>query len=305
MSSATAPERRPFPTLARPRGRASTALWVSYAILSVLLVVYVVSVVARSAGLIPGNAFWDWIDGWGIVVFEMILAGMLLARGFSRLPGRAVPLVLGAAVFAWALGDFVITWEGANPPTPSYADAAYVFFYPLAYAAIVLMLRKEIKRLLPATWLDGAIAGLGAAAVCAAFAFPSVLRLLGTDITPLGAAVNLVYPIGDVLLLALVVGGSAILPGRRLPWLLFATACAVNGVGDTFNLLSAELQVGTIADAIAWPIAIALMSMSVWVPPGRRDLFEAGKMPGFVLPEPEHLPGSRSCSPGRCSIQWD
>jgi diguanylate cyclase len=267
------------------------ALWISYAGLSALLIAYVTSVVVRSVAVTPGSAFWDWIDGWGIVTFELILAGLLLARGFVSLPGRAIPLVLGAAVFAWALGDFVITWEGANPPTPSYADAAYVFFYPLAYAAIVLMLRKEIRRLLPATWLDGGIAGLGAAAVCAAFAFPSVLKLLGADISPLGAAVNLIYPIGDVLLLGLVVGGTAVLPGRRRPWLLFATACAVNGVGDTFNLLSANSQTGTIVNAIAWPIGILLMSMSVWVPPGRRELIEAGKMPGFLLPGAGALAG--------------
>jgi diguanylate cyclase (GGDEF)-like protein len=267
------------------------ALWISYAGLSALLIAYVTSVVVRSAAVTPGSAFWDWIDGWGIVAFELILAGLLLARGFVRLPGRAIPLVLGAAVFAWALGDFVITWEGANPPTPSYADAAYVFFYPLAYAAIVLMLRKEIKRLLPATWLDGGIAGLGAAAVCAAFAFPRVLELLGADISRLGAVVNLIYPIGDVLLLGLVVGGTAVLPGRRRPWLLFATACGVNSVGDTFNLLSPNSQTGTLVNAIAWPTAILLMSMSVWVPPGRRELIEAGKMPGFLLPGAGALAG--------------
>jgi diguanylate cyclase (GGDEF)-like protein len=267
------------------------ALWISYAGLSALLIAYVTSVVVRSVAVTPGSAFWDWIDGWGIVAFELILAGLLLARGFVRLPGRAIPLVLGAAVFAWALGDFVITWEGANPPTPSYADAAYVFFYPLAYAAIVLMLRKEIKRLLPATWLDGGIAGLGAAAVCAAFAFPRVLALLGADISSLGAVVNLIYPIGDVLLLGLVVGGTAVLPGRRRPWLLFATACGVNSVGDTFNLLSPNSQTGTLVNAIAWPTAILLMSMSVWVPPGRRELIEAGKMPGFLLPGAGALAG--------------
>ena len=135
---------------------------------------------------------------------------------------------------------------------------------------------------LPATWLDGAIAGLGAAAVCAAFAFHAVFRSLGGD--PFGVAVNLVYPIGDVLLLALVVGGTAILPGRRLPWLLFATACAVNGVGDTFNLFGTTEQVGVVFNGIAWPIAITLMSISVWVPPGRRELLEGGKLPGFLLP---------------------
>jgi len=245
-----------------------------------LLTAYIVSLLVRS----PGDA-WPWIDGWGVAVYEVILALLLVARGFSRLPGRAVPLVLGSAVLAWACGDVVLTlesWGGATVTAPSPADAFYVCFYPLAYAAIVLMLRKEVKRLLPATWLDGAIAGLGAAAVCAAFAFHAVFRSLGGD--AFGVAVDLVYPIGDVLLLALVVGGTAVLPGRRLPWLLFATACAVNGVGDTFNLFGSTAQVGVVFNGIAWPIAITLMSVSVWVPPGRRELLDGGKLPGFVLP---------------------
>jgi diguanylate cyclase len=245
-----------------------------------LLAAYIVSLMVRS----PGDS-WPWIDGWGVAAYEVILGSLLLSRAFSGLPGRAIPLVLGSAVLAWAAGDVILTWEswgGASVGEPSLADAFYVCFYPLAYAAIVLMLRKEIKRLLPATWLDGAIAGLGAAAVCAAFAFHAVFRSLGGD--PFGVAVNLVYPIGDVLLLALVVGGTAILPGRRLPWLLFATACAVNGVGDTFNLFGTTEQVGIVFNGIAWPIAITLMSMSVWVPPGRRELLQGGKLPGFLLP---------------------
>ena len=245
-----------------------------------LLTAYIVSLMVRS----PDDS-WPWIDGWGVAAYEVILGILLLARAFSGLPGRAVPLVLGSAVLSWAAGDVVLTWEswgGASVGSPSLADVFYVGFYPLAYAAIVLMLRKEIKRLLPATWLDGAIAGLGAAAVCAAFAFHAVFRSLGGD--AFGVAVNLVYPIGDVLLLALVVGGTAILPGRRLPWLLFATACAVNGVGDTFNLFGTTEQVGIVFNGIAWPIAITLMSISVWVPPGRRELLDGGKLPGFLLP---------------------
>jgi diguanylate cyclase (GGDEF)-like protein len=252
-----------------------------------LLVAYIVSLLLRS----PSDT-WPWVDGWGVCAYELILVGMLVARGFSGRPGRAVPVVLGAAVLAWALGDVVLTWEtwgGGPTPDPSLADAFYVCFYPLAYVAIVLMLRKEIRRLLPATWLDGAIAGLGAAAVCAAFAFHIVVRSVGGS--PVAVAIDLIYPIGDVVLLALVVAGSAILPARRLPWLLFAAACAVNAVGDTFNLLSPTdangavlAQVGTVFNGIAWPTAITLMSLSVWVPPGRRDLLEGGKLPGFVLP---------------------
>ncbi len=249
--------------------------------MSILLTAYIVSLMVRS----PDDS-WPWVDGWGVAAYELILAALLLARGFTKRPGRAIPLTLGAGVMAWALGDVAITaegWNGADVGIPSLADAFYVCFYPLAYAAIVLMLRREIKRLLPATWLDGAIAGLGAAAVCAAFAFHAVLRSVSGEVQPIWA-VDLVYPIGDVLLLALVVGGTAILPGRRLPWLLFATACAVNGVGDTFNLFGSTAQVGVVFNGIAWPTAITLMSISVWVPPGRRDLLEGGKLPGFVLP---------------------
>ncbi|MHB8488409.1 MAG: putative bifunctional diguanylate cyclase/phosphodiesterase [Candidatus Dormibacteria bacterium] len=280
MSSAAPRERRAPPTFLSATGRAPRAIWVVYAVMGSLLTAYIVSLLVRS----PGDT-WPWIDGWGVAVYEVILALLLVARGFSRLPGRAVPLVLGSAVLAWACGDVVLTlesWGGATVTAPTPADAFYVCFYPLAYAAIVLMLRKEVKRLLPATWLDGAIAGLGAAAVCAAFAFHAVFRSLGGD--AFGVAVDLVYPIGDVLLLALVVGGTAVLPGRRLPWLLFATACAVNGVGDTFNLFGSTAQVGVVFNGVAWPIAITLMSVSGWVPPGRRELLDGGKLPGFVLP---------------------
>jgi diguanylate cyclase (GGDEF)-like protein len=249
------------------------------------LAAYIVAVIVRGP-----DASWPWIDGWGVVGFEFIAAGLLLARTLRKGPGRTIALVLGAAVFAWALGDAILTWEewnGGTAPTPSLADLSYVCFFPLAYVALILMLRKEITRLLPATWLDGAVAGLGAAAACAAFAFHAIETSIGPSVSAFGVAVNLVYPIGDVLLLALVVGGTAVLPGRRLPWLLFAAACGVNTIGDTFNLFSSSgvsTQVGDIFNGVAWPTAILLMSMSVWVPAGRRDLVESGRIPGFVLP---------------------
>jgi diguanylate cyclase (GGDEF)-like protein len=44
-------------------------------------------------------------------------------------------------------------------------------------------------------------------------------------------------------------------------------------------------------NGIAWPIAITLMSISVWMPPGRRDLVEGGKLPGFLLPGAGALAG--------------
>jgi hypothetical protein len=119
---------------------APTALWVAYAVMCALLIAYIASLVIRS----PSDQ-WPWVDGWGVCIYELIVVGMLFARAFSKQPGRAVAIVLGSAVLAWALGDVVLTWEtwtGAAAPVPSLADVFYVSFYPLAYAAIVLMLRK-------------------------------------------------------------------------------------------------------------------------------------------------------------------
>ena len=102
----------------------------------------------------------------------------------------------------WTAGDIALTIEslhGATPPTPSVADIFYIAFYPAAYLALALLLRRESSRLVPATWLDGAVAGLGAAALCAAFAFQSIVHLAGDG--PAAVATELAYPVGDVLLL--------------------------------------------------------------------------------------------------------
>jgi hypothetical protein len=205
---------------------------------------------------------------------EIAASTLCLARGL--IPGhgsrkaRPVALVLGAALLSWTAGDIVLTFEslgGATPPTPSLADAFYLFFYPLAYVAVLMFIRGEIRRLSSANWLDGAIAGLGAAAACAAFAFHSILRSTGSDLA--GTVTNLAYPIGDVLLLGLIVGAFAALSGRRrTPWILLAAGIGLNVVGDTSNLFQNSLgasRFGVILNAIAWPTAIVVMSMAVWL----------------------------------------
>src|SRR5256884_1064208 len=258
-------------------------LWTVYGLLGVLVVAYLSSLIFRG----PDQS-WPLVDDWMTAGFEIIAGALCMARAVGRRRSRAIPLVLGGALLAWAAGDLLLalgSLGGATPPTPSLADAFFLGFYPLAYVALVLLLRTEVREFIPATWLDGAVAGLGAAALCAAFAFTAILRSLGGD--PLAMATNLAYPIGDVLLLGLAVGGTAILPRRRPPWLLLAVGCGINTVGDTFNLFNsagAETHVGNIADGIAWPAAILLMSMSVWLRRGHFDPLASPRAPGFLLP---------------------
>jgi diguanylate cyclase (GGDEF)-like protein len=262
--------------------RSGKRVWAVYGCLGIFVAFYLVFVVVRR-----NSPYSPLVDGWLVDTMEVVAAGMCIAKGLVRRPGRAVALTLGFGLLAWALGDVALTIEslgGATPGVPSVADGFYLAFYPLTYVAVVLFMRGHIRRLTTPSWLDGAVAGLGAAAVLAAFAFPSLLRAAGGG--SLSVATNLAYPVGDLLLLALVVGATALLPGqRKAPWLLIAGGIFLTVVGDTSNLFGSSAGVwGGVADGIGWPTATLLISMSVWLRPRPSDPLVQQKPTGFVLP---------------------
>jgi len=266
------------------RYRAERGLWVAYALMALLLVGYLASLIVRG----PGRSS-ELLDGWSVDGFEMLAAALCIVRGFTRRPGRAVALTLGFGLFMWASGDIALTVEslgGGTPSTPSLADAFYLGFYPLTYVAAVTFMRGEVRRLATPSWLDGAVASVGTASVCAAFAFERVLHLAGG--TSAATATNLAYPVGDVLLLSLVVGGSTVMSGRRkAPWLLMAAGMAINALGDTASLFGTSFgasRLGFIFDAIAWPTSMLVLSMSVWLRPHPSDLQILRKPALFVIP---------------------
>jgi diguanylate cyclase len=268
-----------------PRSSRPRAIWVGYGVLGALLLAYLGLLIAR-----PASASSTVIDGWGVAAFNIVGACMCLARGLTTRTARLVPLALGASLLCWGLGDLTLTIEslgaGGEPPSPSLADAFYLAFFPLAYVGIVLFIRGEVRHLTTPSWLDSAIAALGAAAVCGTFAFHSILgsEAGGT----LALATNLAYPVGDLLLLALVVGSAAMLAGRsRAPWILLATGMAVNAAGDTFNLFGSGIgasHLGVVVDGVAWPCAILLVSMAMWIPRGHANPLAVQKPTGFLLP---------------------
>ena len=252
--------------------------------MGIILAGYLVSLILRSDG-----QRWLWLDGWGICAIELVASGLCIVRSRVGRPGRAIALVLGLGLLSWTLGDIVLTIEslsGTTPPTPSLAEVFYLGFYPLAYAAVLMFIRGDARSLTVPNWMDGAIAGLGAAAACAAFAFHNIVTSTGAN--PAATVTNLAYPIGDVLLLGLVVGGFAALSGRRrTPWMLLATGMALNVVGDTSNLSQNSLgasRFGFILNAVAWPTAIVVMSIAVWLRERPANLVATERPLGLVLP---------------------
>jgi diguanylate cyclase (GGDEF)-like protein len=271
--------------------RTTKWIWTGFALLSLLMVAYLISLIVRT----PAQQ-WTWLDGWSICAIEAVASFMCIARGLNRHPGRAAPLALGFALLSWTIGDVFLTFEslgGKTPSTPSWADLFYIGFYPLAYVAAVQILRKAMGRLSRPNWLDGLVAGLGAASVCAAFAFHSIVHAAGGS--ALSAATNLTYPVGDLLLLSLVIGGTVLLSGRgATPWLLLAAGICLNVFGDTFNLFQngiLDSRIGSDVNAMAWPASIVLMSMSVWMKPRTLDPMREQRTAGFLLPSTAAVAG--------------
>ncbi|MGD0853828.1 MAG: bifunctional diguanylate cyclase/phosphodiesterase [Acidimicrobiales bacterium] len=259
-------------------------IWTGFVVLSLLMVAYLISLLVRRP-----DQQWTWLDGWCICGVEAVASLMCIVRGLNKHPGRGAPLALGFGLLSWTIGDVFLTFEslgGKTPPTPSWADLFYIGFYPLAYIATVQILRKAMGRLSRPNWLDGVVAGLGAAAVCAAFAFHSIVHAAGGS--ALAAATNLTYPVGDLLLLSLVIGGTVLLSGRgATSWFLLAGGICLNVFGDTFNLFQngiLDSRIGTDVNAVAWPISIVLMSMSVWLKPRTLDPMREQRTAGFMLP---------------------
>ncbi len=256
-----------------------------YWLLGLILLGYAVSLVVRANG-----ADTTLIDGWGTATYELVASGLVLLRAAVSPRDRRFCMALGIGMALWALGDFAETYAGLhNPdlPTPVLANYLWVGFFPLAYVGVMLLMRQELRKFTAANYLDGVVVTLTCAAAFAAFAFGAIQKAVGDDAVTV--AWNLIYPVGDILLLILSLGAAAMAPpGRRARWYLMAAASLANTIGDVCALFDNSLDpthFGYFWDSLAWPLSLFLFSLSVWVPshrPAESELKETSS--GFAIP---------------------
>jgi diguanylate cyclase (GGDEF)-like protein len=232
---------------------------------------------AFAVSVIPGVrhgtvAFWDtWIYDAVSVTATTVCVGRAIARRAERL----ARLALGASLIASTGGD--VTWSilsaAGDPGSPSLADAGWLAFYPLGYAGLVLLTRSRTATRQAGSWLDGLISGLAAASIVAALAWDTIAT--GAVGSPAAIGTALAYPIGDLLLVILVLGAFALTgwrPDRGL--LLIGAGLLAWGAADTVYLYGTARGTYVAGGPIdlLWPLGMTLIGVGALQRPSQRRL---------------------------------
>ncbi len=214
--------------------------------------------------------------------------GMCVARALLVENDRLAWSVLGAGTVSWGVAS--VYWSlflkhMETPPYPSIADVFYLAFYPAAYIALMLLARRHLRTIGPSMWLDGLIGMSAVGAVGVAFVVPSVVADTGGSTAVV--VTNLAYPLGDLLLIALVVGVFALTswrPGRN--WLLIGGGLMLLAIADSvylYRVANGTFVEGALLDAI-WPAGMVLLAVAAWQTAPRAATFRSQAWPVLVVP---------------------
>ena len=238
---------------------------------------------------VGGQGLDGFTDNW---LYDAVVAGSAvscLARGVLISQERLAWLMLGSALALDATGEVYYTLafgDSANPPIPSLADLFYLLYYIGAYAGLVLLVRARTERFSASTWLDGAIAAMTSAALIAALAFEPIAHA-ATEGDAAAIATNFAYPVGDLILFALVVAALALSgwrPGRA--WLLLAIGLALSAIADTAYLYQSAKDtyvVGGLLDSL-WIASALAIGLSAWQRPPAKHAFRIEGRRLLVVP---------------------
>ena len=148
----------------------------------------------------------------------------------------------------------------------------------------MLLVRRRLPHIDSRLWLDGLIAALTTGAVSAAVVFSAVQATTGGDAA--AAATNLAYPLGDMVLIAIVIGAMTAGRGRLdRTWLFFGVGVTVWAVSDSIYLK--QVAEGTYALNgvldLGWPVGALLIGLSAWQP-AVHERVRGERLPSVVMP---------------------
>jgi diguanylate cyclase len=247
--------------------RIAHQVWITEAALGALLIAYAVDIViGRHFGVTR-------LEAGGVADGVEFLAALLcFVRASTRSTGRSAALLVGLSILWWSVGDAlhtILAVHGASATALSAVAFIRLGFYPLILGAVVVFALDGTRQPSASALLDGAIAGLGAAAAFALVDFRAVVDI-GTTST-ISSIAHVAFPIGDLAFFGFVVAAAAITRRwRETPWVLIGCAALFTPIGNPSSLLHVyfgSATATTVASSIAWPIVFVLLSLALWIDP--------------------------------------
>jgi two-component system cell cycle response regulator len=213
------------------------------------------------------------------------LVGVLLcaARAIRVPEQRAAWWCMTAAFATWLVGDAL--WVLSPATADSFlTDACYLLFFPLCCAGVTLLVSAGHERIAARMWVDGVLAALTVSALVVAVAFDPIVDAVHGS--PAQTAVNVAYPVGDLVVVGFVLiafATRAWRPGRG--WALFGLGVALSAIADTLfvyqDAVGSYIE-GSIVDVL-WPAAVICCGWAAWQPWGSRTASGYGRQT-FVFP---------------------
>ena len=202
-----------------------------------------------------------------------ILIGVRINKPAERLPWY----LLASGVALWLAGD--CTWAyyefGLHiAPFPSIADALYLAAYPFFAAGIYMMVRKQAQKQDRSLLIDAAIFTIGTGVL--AWMFMMVPYAHDKGLTQLEKLVSIAYPLGDVLVISVLVRVFLANRARSTSYILLAVGALLAITSDSvygLMLLEGTYFVGHVIDFgwllfyVVWGVAALHPSMGVLLRP--------------------------------------
>ena len=225
----------------------------------------------HSLGLLGGHAYDPLFQKWVNTAIPALCTAVVLVRAVRVRRERLAWSLLGVGLICAVAGNvyyalYVI--EIVPLPIPSVADAIWLSEYPLTYTALILLLFSRVRNVTLSMSLDGVIAATATASISAAVVLSQVMGRLDHS-SPARIATSLAYPVGDLILIGLVLVAVALNHWRLVrTWVLLAAAFCCFAVTDGFFLYKTAdgtYTVGTIIDA-GWHLTAFLAALAAWQP---------------------------------------
>jgi diguanylate cyclase len=204
-----------------------------------------------------------------LILFNFVgILAALIALTAPIVTDRKAALSIGYAQLIWSFGSIFSTWNSFfEVQLPSaLSDICYSLFYPLIFFGVVRAFTSRIKTG-ALELLDTVIIAIGLTSVLTAFFLkPAMLTFEGSAVT---VFISILYPVGDIVILAMAVVYLILNPiSKRSLLLCFGLfSFSISDLLFLWLSINSRYEFGSITDD-GWILGLLLISLSLSYPGG-------------------------------------